>query len=66
MRKDVKRQDWPGPFDTDVPSYTKGGRTEFSKWDSRQAQVLDPKKLAEMRAKLDQKGDGLGPGSYPV
>ena len=39
---------------------------EHSQWDSRARQVLDPQKLAEIRARLDAKGDSLGPGSYPV
>jgi hypothetical protein len=32
-RKDIKREDWPGPGDTNVPDYTKGDRKEFSKRD---------------------------------
>ena len=49
-----------------MPSYTKGSRNEFSKWDSSKKQILDPEKLKALRLKLDAKGDSLGPGSYPV
>ena len=62
VRKEPKRPDWPGPFDTERPSYTTGGRTEHSKWDSSQRQILNAKKLKELRSKLDAKGDSLGPG----
>jgi hypothetical protein len=31
VRKDLKREDWPGPGGTDVPSYTKGSKTNHNK-----------------------------------
>ena len=34
IRKDLKREDWPGPGDTDVPTYTKGGRKPFLRKDT--------------------------------
>lgn len=33
-RKDPKREDWPGPFDTNRKSFTKGSRTEHTRWNS--------------------------------
>ena len=32
-RKDVRRENWPGPGDTDVPDYTTGTQKKFSKRD---------------------------------
>lgn len=34
-RKDVRREDWPGPGDTEVPTFTKGSKKEFSRRDPR-------------------------------
>lgn len=31
VRKDLKREDWPGPGGTDVPTFTKGEKTNHSK-----------------------------------
>ena len=66
MRKDRDREDWPAPGTHNLPSYTKGSRTHFSKRDTGKDQILDPRKLAEIRKKLSAKGDGLGPASYPL
>ena len=63
QRPDIRRNDWPGPGDTDVPSYTLGDRKRCHARDSSLDQILDPKKLDDMRRKtLNYKSDLLGPG----
>ena len=50
-RKDPKRENFPGPGDTKVPSYTTDGRkTLLAK------QIMDPKDLAKERKKLTAEG----------
>lgn len=60
---------WPGPGDTDVPSYTKGeGKSHTRKPTifTTQEIELDEKKLKAIRDKIYQKGDGLGPDQYTL
>lgn len=49
-----------------MPDYTCGSKTSFSRRDPAADQILLPKKLEELRRKMYQKGDGLGPGNYPI
>ena len=58
----MKRPDWPGPADTDLPSYTFGERKNFSKREDGADQILDPERLAELKRKNATKNDQLGPG----
>jgi len=51
LRSNIKRSDWPGPGDTDVPSYTFGSKKNFSKREDGADQILDPEKLAEIKRK---------------
>lgn len=49
-RKDIKRnKDWPGPGDTDVPSYTTAGRKI-----KLQEQITDPAALDAARANVNK------------
>jgi len=59
-RKDPRRENWPGPGDTNVPTFTTDGRkTKLAK------QITDPKILAKERKRLTAEGtDSLGPTSY--
>lgn len=59
-RKDPRRENWPGPGDTNVPTFTTDGRrTKLAK------QITDPKILAKERKRLAAEGtDSLGPTSY--
>ena len=50
-RKDIRRENWPGPGDTEVPDYTTGTQKKFSKRDPGADQILNPKKLDELRKK---------------
>ena len=70
VRKDPKREDWPGPGDTNVPSYTKGEKTSHNRkktlFTTKELE-LDPATLKLLRDKVSSnkmkfKGDSLGPG----
>lgn len=65
-RSDLKRNDWPGPADTNVPIqpnqdgiFTNGRRTKFPK-------NKCPKPGEKIEKKEEQGDDGLGPGAYQV
>ena len=66
-RQDPKRNDWPGPGDTNVPlqptdktGYTNGRRTKFPT-------NLCPKPGEKLERKEEPiEHDGLGPGAYQV
>lgn len=52
-----------------MPSYTKGNKKKFTRkptiFTTKELE-LNPDELKKIRDRIYQKGDGLGPGSYPI